>query len=443
MLLPTEYYLAGGTLAVAVSFGILALVPVWTLGSGPRINIRALRSITGVDTLLSCGSFLFFLFLIYAGIGGSRDPLANPLPLTIWTIWWIGLTLLHAVFGNLWYALNPWSGPFRLLKRLARRNNKEHRPLLRLPVGLGYWPAVAGFLGFAWFELVYIAPDDPGRLAFAALFYWTATFAGILVFGEKDWLARGECFAVLFRLISRLSPIFCLRTNAGSVVAISVPGARLVGAPILPLSGALFVLLTLSSVSFDGLRKTFWWLGLNGINPLEFPGRSAVVGLNTFGLLAMWTALSTAYLALVWLGWAIAGRNGDLRESIGSLVLSIIPIALGFHFAHNLPTLLLNGQYAFAAASDPLGKGMDLFGLGAFHPTASFLATYDQVAIIWKLQVASIVAGHILAVVIAHHIALRICRDAKSAVLSLIPLAILMVLYTLFGLWLLATPTGA
>ena len=46
----------------------------------------------------------------------------------------------------------------------------------------------------------------------------------------------------------------------------------------------LFVLLTLSSVSFDGLSRTFWWLALGGINPLEYPGRTAVVDRNTFGL---------------------------------------------------------------------------------------------------------------------------------------------------------------
>ena len=50
------------------------------------------------------------------------------------------------------------------------------------------------------------------------------------------------------------------------------------------------VLLTLSAVSFDGLSKTFWWLGLGGINPLEFPGRTAVMGRNSLGLLLSWAA---------------------------------------------------------------------------------------------------------------------------------------------------------
>ena len=43
----------------------------------------------------SLASFLVMLGLIAAGIFGSRDPLSNPLPLTVWTLIWIGLTLLQ------------------------------------------------------------------------------------------------------------------------------------------------------------------------------------------------------------------------------------------------------------------------------------------------------------------------------------------------------------
>ena len=51
--------------------------------------------------------------------------------------------------------------------------------------------------------------------------------------------------------------------------------------------------------------------------------------------------------------------------------------------------------------------------------------------------------GHVWAVVLAHAIAVRHWGPGRAAALSQAPLAGLMVLYTLFGLWLLATPTGA
>lgn len=442
LLLPTGYYLAGGALAVAASFTLLFFVPAGAFRTlvGFR-RVWRLRPI-GLSTLASCVSFLFFAFLIFAGLTGNRDPLENPLPLTIWTLWWVGLTLLHALLGNLWRALNPWSGPYRVLKRIVGARGGAYQPPLRLPPGLGYWPAIAGFLAFACFELIHVAPDDPERLALAAFSYWGVTFVAILVFGEEDWLERGEAFSVLFGFISRLSPFSITARDDTLTAVVAMPGARLADGRAVSLSGVLFILLTLSSVSFDGLKKTFWWLGLHGINPLEFPGRSAVVGINTTGLLAAWLALAGAYLAVVWLGWRLVGRRGELREILGRLVLSIVPISLGYHFAHYLTTLLVNGQYALVAANDPLGIGADLLGLSSFRVTTFFLTAHDPVRVIWNLQAAGIIAGHVLAVVIAHILSLEVYRDAKIATLCQVPLAVLMVLYTLFGLWLLATPAA-
>ena len=61
---------------------------------------------------------------------------------------------------------------------------------------------------------------------------------------------------------------------------------------------------------------------------------------------------------------------------------------------------------------------------------------------IWKLQAAAVVAGHVLALAIAHIIAVERYGATRAAFLSQIPLAALMVAYTLFGLWLLAAPSA-
>ena len=180
----------------------------------------------------------------------------------------------------------------------------------------------------------------------------------------------------------------------------------------------LFILLTLASVSFDGLSKTFWWLGLHGVNPLEFPGRSGVLGINTGGLLLTWEALAVVYTGAVLLGWLAAGRPGKPGALLGTLVLSIMPISLGFHFSHYLTALLVNGQYTYAAASDPFGTGADVLALGHFHVTTSFLNTYEGTRAIWNAQTAGIVLGHVLAVVLAHELACRTIGDARAAVLS-------------------------
>src|SRR5690606_20783921 len=107
----------------------------------------------------SAASFLLLVVLIAAGYTGSRDPLANPLPPWLWTAWWVGLTFLHVVFGNLWAWLNPWRAPYRLLARAMPQ------PPLVYPAWLGCWPAVILFAAFAWFELVHPSPQDPTLLA--------------------------------------------------------------------------------------------------------------------------------------------------------------------------------------------------------------------------------------------------------------------------------------
>lgn len=437
LLLPTGYYLVGGALAVAASFVLIALVPAALVNrlATARIALGSVPAPSPVPT--SFVAFFAMVMLVAAGIYGSRDPLENPLPLAVWTVWWVALVLLHAIFGNLWTYLNPWSGPYRLAEYLLQ--GKLGR--LAYPDWLGYWPAVVLFFAFAWLELVYPAPDDPERLAIAVAAYWLIAFAGMLAFGEQIWTHRAEPFSIFFRFVAGLSPFIVEEERDGTKISLGWPGAALLKREALPASGVLFVLLTLSSVSFDGLSKTFWWLALGGINPLEYPGRSAVVDRNTLGLLFALAALAICYWASVRLGWTFAGMGRSLKPPLGAFVYSIIPISIAFHFSHYLTVLLVNGQYALIAASDPFGMGLDLFGLRNMHVTTSFLNTYDSVRLIWNLQTAGIVVGHIAGIVLAHLLALRHFGEGRSAVASQLPLAALMVLYTLFGLWLLSTPT--
>jgi hypothetical protein len=103
---------------------------------------------------------------------------------------------------------------------------------------------------------------------------------------------------------------------------------------------------------------------------------------------------------------------------------------------------MVNGQYAVLALNDPFALGWNLLGLAGRHVVVSFLADFDSVAVIWKLQAAAVVGGHILALAIAHMIAVERYGATRAAFISQIPLAVLMVGYTLFGLWLLAAPSA-
>ena len=83
---------------------------------------------------------------------------------------------------------------------------------------------------------------------------------------------------------------------------------------------------------------------------------------------------------------------------------SLIPIVIGYVFAHYLSYLVERGQQTIILLADPLGRGWNLLGLGdaevnyvlSLHP--SVLAT---------IKVGCVVAGHVAAVIAAHDRALR------------------------------------
>lgn len=435
LLLPTGYYVAGGAFAVAASFLVLALLPPDLLERLWRKRLALFHWTDKFRPFISLISFACLAVLLAAGVFGSRDPLSNPLPLTIWTLMWVGLTLLHGLFGNLWASLNPWYGPFWLFTRLTGISNRK----VRFPEWLGCWPAVVLLFAFAWFELVDPAPDDPERLAYAAGFYWSATFIAMLLFGYEDWSRRGEFLSVFFAIVSRFAP---LERSEDKRIRLCLPGARLLNAPALDAGGVAFILLALSSVSFDGFSKTFVWLGANDINPLEFPGRTALIGINSAGLLTGFILLASIFLIAIGMGQKMARDRSRLLAGTGLLVWSIVPIALAYHVAHYLTSLLVDGQYAIAALSDPFGRGWNLFGTAQMQIEAGIIAGADSAWVLWNIQAGAIIAGHILAVLVAHLLAFRLYPDPSKATISQFPLTVLMIGYTIFGLWLLATPTA-
>ena len=433
LLLPTGLYIAGGAAAVALSFAVLAFMPSRTFVALAAWNQRVGRLPRSSGILPGALVLALAALLVVAGLTGSRDPLDNPLPLTVWALWWVGLTFVIALAGNLWAILNPWRALHRLAIRIVPVAPRPY------PESLGYWPAVLLMLAFAWFELVYPAPQDPEKLAIAVLGYSALTLAGMLAFGEEAWLERGEAFSVFFRMVSWLSP---LQPAPARELRLGIPCRALIAVGRAPASGVAFVLVALASVSFDGLSRTFWWIALAGENPLEHPGRASLVTFNTLGLLATALALGSAYVAAVRLGSALGGDRRGAGPVYGDYIVAIVPIAFGYHFAHYLPAFLVDVQHAARALGDPFALGWNLLGLRDLQVKTSFLTHHASVHVLWNVQVAGIVIAHVLAVFVAHLLALRRHARPGAAMLSQIPMTALMIGYTVFGLWLLSTPVA-
>lgn len=426
--LPTEGFIWGAGGAVALTALIAGL-----RGRAPRFAARVLltRPVLLPRGLTSWLSALFLVLLLIAGLVGTRDPYANPLPLWVWTVLWVGLTALQALVGNLWRDLNPWSGPVRSLRALLGRTGG---------IGLdrlGHWPAVLGLLAFAWFEIVSLSPDDPAGLALIVAAYWLVIFALATLEGE-DWLEQGEFLTVFVAFVARIAPLWARYGDGRVTVMAGLPGAQIARAAPLSPSAVAFVMLMIASVSFDGLHETFAWVAAIGLNPLDYPGRSAVMGVNTMGLLAMWAVMAGLILAAIRAALAVAGQGARMGGMLGPWALSFLPIAAGYHIAHYLTALLTQGQYAIATLSDPLHRGADFLGLGPHWVGFGFLSQEAAVWRIWLAQFAIILGAHVVAVLIARAIAAA--QGLRLSALAELPLTLLMVLYTCFGLWLLAAP---
>ena len=425
LLLPTDVYIAAGGATVALTVALLAVIPGKVAGAVFR-PLRLAVSRPRPRHILSLVATAVLLWLIWRGLSGPRDPMLNPLSLSIWVVFWIALVSLQGLIGDLWRWINPWSGPAALVARITGRSAP-----IRYPRTLGHWPGVLSFMAFAGFLLADPAPADPARLGVAVAVYWALHMVGVLLFGAA-WLLRAEGITLLMRSYARMG----LLGRAHGGLALGLPGWQVLVRPRPTLSLAVLMLLLLGSGSFDGLNETFLWMGWLGLNPLEFPGRSAVIGPNLMGLLLTNLGLIAVFAGCLWLGARLAGDTSRMSLLIRRYTPTLLPIALAYHIAHYLTSFLLDGQYVLGWLSETLGAGH-------VHVTAGFLNSPGPVRLIWMTQAGVVVAGHVIALLLAHAIAIRAGQSTRRAALAQAPLALFMVAYTVFGLWLLATPRGA
>jgi len=376
--------------------------------------------------------FLWFCWLLYAGYAGTRDPLENPLVLGFWVAFWMAALMVQGLIFNLWEWISPWRWLVRPIIRLRGAGK------FTLPWSFGAWPAVILLLCFSAFTLADPAPDDPARLASIGLAYLFITIAGMMLCGPRRWLAQVEFFTVVMTLFGRLAPWGMRARHIRLGWHGWQLGRGLSMRPGLP----VFILVLLGTGSFDGFNETFVWLDFIGINPLAFPGRSAVVIPVICGLAAGNVILVTAFAMLLLMGDRIAGERHGTSQLVATFAPTILPIALAYHTAHYLPSLLVDGQYVLAALNDPFNSGANLLGRDGAYVTTGFFNHRETMRVIWLSQALIIVCGHVLAVVLAHAQALHVYRNLQRAFIAGMPLAIFMILYTWLGLWLLAAPKG-
>ena len=447
LLLPTGTYILSGCLAVIFSMVIVTMLPhrmVFSIFSTKELKLRLLEPLflnQRLRNVTSIASLTLVIWLIILGLIGSRDPLTNLLPLTIWTFFWILLYMLHCLMGNIWAWVNPWTGVWNLVAR-------NPKGLFDMPHWVDKWSAIILFFIFYLFIIVDLAPDDPARLAIVVFSYLSFNFLGIALFGRQSWMNNVECFTVLFTLLSRLAPLH--HDTRSNTWRIGLFGWRSLTEKT-SLSEAVFLLTVLACGSFDGLNETFWWLAQIGINPLAFPGRSAVVIQSTTGMFIALFLVCTIFAITVCLSTVLVRyftNNSEEHDKkyvllFNMMALTVLPITAVYHGSHYYISFLVNSQYLVAALSDPFSAGANYLRLVDYQVTTGYLGDIASVRKIWLTQAGLVVFGHILAVLTAHYLIARQFPSRKDAIAFHVPIAIFMAAYTWFGLWLLAAPKGA
>ena len=474
---PLWMNLTGGGAVVVLSFVIAA----WYLK--PEVQAPASRtSLSAIPGLRALGSapvllalkilsvFLFALALL-AGFIGLPDYSRNAAPTIFWVMGWVGLAFISVLLGNIWLIVNPWLIPFDWADALWRRTTKRNLSLaLPYPRGIGVLPGILMVIGFTWFMLASGLAGDSRSLACVVTFYSAVTWAGMFVFGAPAWLAHGEAFTLLFGVLARFSPTalhvtdpaICARADCPPEqegVCVDCPeafllapaekrevtmrgyGAGLIVRHPLSLSMTVLVLMVLALVAFEGFMDTALWsdllFSISDMSTSESQQAPVTVTLSFVAATAFLFALFYFVCALMrMIGYAGTAPKRGTLEIMGLFVLSLVPISIAYHVAHYLYWFFTQIQFVVPAASVPLAYGWDLFGGRDFVPDRAAIS----LKVIWHTAIVAIVVGHVIAVYVAHRVALNVFGTRRAALLSQLPMLVLMVAYTMTSLWMLAQP---
>lgn len=419
--IPYTYALVGAAWALTFTFAVVALAwkkPKFDPGNSVRPLPRWVTTIVDAPATRWVVALAGLLFAVWVGVAAVLGPQnnQNPLPGVFYVLLWVGLVAVSLIIGPVWRAISPVRTVLRLLGGRSVG--------LPYPAWLGYWPAVFGLFAFVWLEL---ASPDPGSLNAIRvwlLVYLVITLAGALLCGER-WCTRADPFEMYSVVASRLSPF--RRDPTSGLVAFGNPFDHLPSLPVRPGIVAVMSVL-LGSTAFDSFSAMPVWR--NFVDDHSSSTLTATL-IKTVGLLTFAVVVAATFsLASI----ATGGVDRDQRRRLpGEMAHSLIPIVIGYVFAHYLTYLVERGQQTIILLADPLARGWNLFWL---HDAEVSYFLSQHPAVLATLKVGFVVAGHVTAVLAAHDRALRVLPSGHQLTGQL-AMMLVMVGYTFTGLYLL------
>ena len=320
------------------------------------------------------GATILF-FLIAPGIIGNESSKTSITPLILWVFLWIGVPTLGLLFGDVYAKFNPLN--------LIRISSNKPRSV---------YVSCFLFLGLTWFELVWREPGNP--LNIASVFIILFVGVNLIRYFYKKSIIEVDPLLLLHYLYSKLKlfnskPYFrSLINNIGNL-------AKLNGIEY-------FILLMIGTVTYDGLRETTFWYNQFGeqINNIWF---------STIMFLSMNLGTITFYRFACYFAIKVGGSELKLNEVSKLFGHTMLPIAFAYHITHYLTLLLFETQTFIYRLNDPLGTGLNLFNVQ--EPEINY---FIEPIIIWGIQVAVTLLGHMLSVVLAHDLAVKLFGHQQS-----------------------------
>ena len=319
---------------------------------------------------------IIILFLLVApGIFGDESSKTSVAPLILWVFLWIGVPVLGLLFGDIYSKFNP-------LNLFSLKSDKPESV---------YFACIL-FIGLTWFELVWRRPGNPLNIAIVLITLFVCV--NLLRYFLKKSLIEVDPLLLLHYLYSKLKlfnsrPYFrSLLDNIGNL-------AKLKGIEY-------FVLLMIGTVTYDGLRETTFWYN-------QFGSRTDDMGFSTMMFLIMNLGTILFYRFACFFAIKVGGSDLELNHVSNLFGHTMLPIAFAYHVTHYLTLLLFESQTFFYRFNDPIGIGMNI--LNVEEPTINY---FIEPLVIWGIQVAVTLLGHMLSVVLAHDLAVKLFGHQQS-----------------------------
>ena len=320
------------------------------------------------------GATILF-FLIAPGIVGNESSKTSVTPLILWVFLWIGVPTLGLLFGDVYAKFNPLN--------LVKISSNKPRSV---------YVSCFLFLGLTWFELVWREPGNP--LNIASVFIILFVGVNLIRYFYKKSIIEVDPLLLLHYLYRKLKlfnskPYFrSLINNIGNL-------AKLNGIEY-------FILLMIGTVTYDGLRETTFWYNQFGeqINNTWF---------STIMFLSMNLGTIIFYRFACYFAIKVGGSELKLNEVSKLFGHTMLPIAFAYHITHYLTLLLFETQTFIYRLNDPIGTGLNLFNVR--EPEINY---FIEPIIIWGIQVAVTLLGHMLSVVLAHDLAVKLFGHQQS-----------------------------